>query len=156
VESASEPGATPTDDGGSSTGKWIAGIAATVIGGVLVWWLTSAGGPFDPQSPEIGIAALSPTPVVNVGQAASAGLTVRNDGDAAARRCKVLWSPFSENPNDSRYPATTEFSLDADASRDFTLRTASRYLVRGEIPMAAQVTCEETDSAVVTDSVTVR
>lgn len=55
-----------------------------MIGGVLVWWLPTAGGPLDKKSPDVRIAALSTLPVARVGDAPAASVTVRNEGDGAA------------------------------------------------------------------------
>ena len=43
----------------SSFGKWLAGIAASVTGALIIWWLTHPGGPFNPIPPT---ATLAPEP----------------------------------------------------------------------------------------------
>jgi len=36
-------------ESGSAAGKWVAGIAASIIAALVVWWLTSPGGPLNPE-----------------------------------------------------------------------------------------------------------
>ena len=52
-------------------------------------------------------------------------------------------------------PASLEFSLAPDESRELPLGTVATYTETGSIDMAAQVVCEETESSVVTDTVAV-
>lgn len=80
----------------SSVGKWAAGIAATVIGAVLIWWLTHAGGPLNPLKPTPSAAARPRIiefvvgPAV-AGESARANFSIYNDSDVAAEDCKVWW-----------------------------------------------------------------
>ena len=137
-------------------GKWIAGIAAAVVGGVLVWWLTSLGGPLDPQSPKVRFDALGAQSVALVGSTPSAMASVENSGDATATGCQILWSPFTDNPADTPYPASIDFSLAAGESRQMGLGTNRTYTDTGPVEMAAQLVCDDTKSAVATQTVTVR
>ena len=42
-----------------TVGKWVAGIAATIIAALLVWWLTHPGGVLDPKVPTTVPATVS-------------------------------------------------------------------------------------------------
>ena len=42
-----------SEKSGSSVGKWLAGIAASIIAALTIWWLTSPGGPLNPEDPEV-------------------------------------------------------------------------------------------------------
>jgi len=42
-----------SDTSGSAVGKWVAGIAASIIAALTIWWLTSPGGPLNPEEPEV-------------------------------------------------------------------------------------------------------
>jgi hypothetical protein len=139
----------------TAVGKWFAGVASAVLAAVLIWWLTSSDGPLDKAEPSVRIAALSTFPRAQVGQSPSANLTLRNEGDGTASRCQVLWSPQTDDPADSPYAASTEFSLGPGESREQELRTVSKYTEAGSVSMAAKLVCEEAESAVVTATVEV-
>jgi hypothetical protein len=42
-----------SEKSGSAVGKWLAGIAASIIAALGMWWLTSPGGPLNPEDPEV-------------------------------------------------------------------------------------------------------
>lgn len=145
----------PSQHPWNSVGKWMAGLASAVIGGVLIWWLTSSGGPLDRKEPSVRAVALSAFPRSQVGQTPSATLEVANEGDGTASRCKVFWSPVTDDPSDSPYAASTEFSLDPGETRELKLATAATYTQAGRIDMSAQVECEGVESTVLTATVSV-
>ena len=126
-----------------------------VIGGVLVWWLTSSGGPLDRKEPSVRAVALSTFPRSQIGQAPSATLEVANEGDGTASRCQALWSPFTADPGDSPYPASTEFSLEPGETREQKLATVSTYPQAGQYELGAQVVCDGVESSVITTVVSV-
>jgi hypothetical protein len=130
-------------------------LASAVIGGVLIWWLTSSGGPLDKKEPSVRIVALSTFSRSGVGLSPSATLSVANEGDGTASRCQILWSPLTGEPTDTPFPASTEFSLDPGESREERLATATTYTEAGRFEMAAQVVCEGVESSVVTATVSV-
>jgi len=80
----------------SSLGKWLAGIAAAVIGAVVVWWLTHLGGLLSPVTPtprprpSLKIIDFTVTHAF-VGERAQAGLTIYNEGDTTGEACTVWW-----------------------------------------------------------------
>jgi hypothetical protein len=136
--------------------KGMIGFLFTVLAGVLIWWLTITGGPLDPKNPDIHLTALSVYPVLKVGTSPAATASVENSGDGTATNCRMLWSPFTSNPKDSPYPATTDFSLGAGERKDLTLTTTSTYSQRGSYEMSALLICETDESRVVGKTVVVR
>ena len=106
-------------------GQYVAGIAATIIAGVLVAWLT---GLLDrilkPKEPEIKITNVGfkgeKPGVVPVGTPGSKRLlhvTVENAGQITAEGCR-LWTDFNETLDTS---LTNEFALKAGKSIEHTI-----------------------------------
>ena len=135
---------------------WFAGIAATVVGGVLVWWLTSLGGPFDRKEADPQLVALTTAGAALVGQPPAASATVRNDGDGTASSCRLLSSPFSNDVTDSPFPASGDFSLAAGQEKTLPLRTTATYATPGPTDMAAELDCEDKEPSRLTKTVLVR
>lgn len=80
--------------------NWALGIAAVVIGSLILFILTSPGGPLyefisHQKTPHIKIALVNtPEYVTNstgAGQIFSTEITVHNDGDAIASNCRAKW-----------------------------------------------------------------
>lgn len=96
--------------GGRVVGKWLAGVAASVAATLIVWVITQDGGsgnggdggggggtpPTAAPAPSVGIGAFNGPSFSQVGQQPTASITVNNDGDAAAVRCRIFWSPFTK------------------------------------------------------------
>lgn len=139
----------------TTAGKLIT-LAFAVAVPVLAWVLTHPGGLLNKPSPSVEVVSLSTFPTAQVGQAPAAEVTVRNDGDGTASHCEILWSPLTSDPDDSNYPATIEFSLAGGESLQRDLRVSVRYTQPGTFEMAAKVVCDDTESSVAAETVTVR
>jgi len=140
---------------GSAVRKGLIGLAFAVAAGVLVWWLTSAGGPLDPKKADIHLTALGVASVFKAGTAPAATASVENSGDETATECRILWSPFSANPGDEPFPASPDFSLSPGEAQDLPLGTATPYSQSGTYEMSAQLTCGADESEVRVKSVLV-
>jgi hypothetical protein len=111
-------------------GKWLAGIASAVIIGVVVWWLTSSGGPLNPVEPptpsptptplvlitkfEVGTVFIPPDSVID------ASFTVYNEGDATAKECSLWWHSHGA---DFAPSGTQAFSLRPQETRDLSVQS---------------------------------
>jgi hypothetical protein len=81
-------------------GKWLAGILATVVGGVILFLLTQEGGPFNPRRPppsprtpaqaHITITAFDADPAHLNGQMMGR-FTVYNDSETLAEGCHIYF-----------------------------------------------------------------
>jgi hypothetical protein len=78
--------------GWSDSTKWLFGLIGAVVTGLLVWYLTHAGGPLNPQpkpppkEPAITITAFR-LPIVLQTNNPEGTFTITNEGDAVARQC---------------------------------------------------------------------
>ena len=74
---------------GSAAGKWVAGIAASIIAALVVWWLTSPGGPLNPR-----VEVPHAPPITAAGDLYDEQLTstVVDAGQTKSLPVKDLWS----------------------------------------------------------------
>lgn len=81
----------PKSNGMLSVGKWLTGIAAAVIGGLVVWWLTSPGfSPLIRQQPSMRILDMTAPSLIGPGFV-KLDATAYNDGSALAEGCNVVF-----------------------------------------------------------------
>lgn len=85
----------------SSVGKWLAGIVASVLAALIIWFLTRAGGPLNPGSPideSKPILRIVDFQVTDapLGGRAHAKVAVFNEGEAAGEACSVWWYSGSD------------------------------------------------------------
>ena len=113
--------------------KWLAGIGAAVVGGLLVWFLTT--GPLAPVLRSIGPA---PSPDVKIithetetrinrsktHELASIRFELYNAGPVSAVRCVATWSYDGNHPDET----STRFDLPSKATRSVTLVQRLPYL----------------------------
>ena len=93
-------------------------ILATVIGAVIVFYLTSPGGLLNPPKKPVADLYIADTELLkaHVGHGAEMRFKVYNGGDADALGCAVYWESSEEFSQ--RYEAST---LDPNTSYRFTL-----------------------------------
>ena len=116
---------------GSPVTKLALGIVGSVVAALLVWWLTSSGGPLNPTPrPPSPPAPLSIVAAkindARVPGAATAQVTVYNNGTLAGEDCKVWWysgSAVADELARDRLPST------AAVSEVFGLRPAETRVV---------------------------
>jgi hypothetical protein len=85
----------------SSIGKWLAGIAASIIAALIIWFLTHAGGPLNRGTP-----IAEDKPILRIvdfhvtdaplGGIAHATVSVFNEGKATGEACRVWWYSGSD------------------------------------------------------------
>lgn len=81
-------------------GKWLAGILATICGGVILWWLTHEGGPLNPPRPQppdhvptpahITFTAFDAEPA-RLNSNVRGRFSVYNDGETIAEGCNIYF-----------------------------------------------------------------
>jgi len=136
----------------SSLGKWLAGIAATIIGAVVIWSLTHPGGLFNPvtptpqSKPNLKVIDFKVTNAF-VGERAQASLTVYNEGDATGEACKVWWYSGSavgmqlkQGLLPQQAAVSTEFGLRPKETQQISLSSLV-YTELGTFRSYAQVEC---------------
>jgi len=136
----------------SSLGKWLAGIAATIIGAVVIWWLTHPGGLLNPVTPtprpQPSLKIIDFT-VINafVGERAQASLTVYNEGDSTGEACAVWWysgSAVGRQLEQGLLPqeaaVSADFGLRPKETRQISLSSLV-YTEPGTFRSYAQVSC---------------
>ena len=74
--------------------KWISSLVVTVIGGLIIWYLTKPSEenksyPSGP-TPDLRILAFD-IPETPAGRGTAGNFTVYNDGDAIAEKCFINW-----------------------------------------------------------------
>jgi hypothetical protein len=105
-------------------GKWLAGILATICGGVILWWLTHEGGPLNPQKPPTPTRVHVPSPAhivitafdvdpdpVPLNSELTGRFTVYNDG------CNIFYG--DKNPDEG----VSESSFGVPPKQSYTLST---------------------------------
>ena len=119
--------------------RWIAGISATVIGALIVWWLTQPGGLLN-RKQHILILAFAPSSLVAIpSQPLSAHAEVYNDGNVPAQQCRVKWDIRGSKSE----PALTDvFGLRPENGREFTLQQAGVPDSPGTYNSSASVECK--------------
>jgi len=124
--------------------KWLSGIAATVIGGLLLWWLTHEGGPLKPKAPPR--PKESPAPTVRLldadidvpdvsktyGDRIKGTFVVYNEGDATAERC-ILWLLDG---------GSERFGLAPGERRKVVALSSSLFREHGTYRIVARISCE--------------
>lgn len=71
--------------------KWLSPVIATIIGGILMWWLTQSN--FSPFSggPDLKIISFEVPNEIYVGERVYAECTVFNEGRRTAEGCRLTW-----------------------------------------------------------------
>lgn len=123
--------------------KLLTGIAAAVVGGLILWWLTHEGGLLNPRrtsppprQPAPSIKLLDTdikTPDVSqrYGERMEGTFVVYNEGDATAEGC-VLW--FLEG-------GSKKFGLAPGERRQVVARTR-HFTEHGTYEVVARIACE--------------
>jgi hypothetical protein len=126
-----------TNSGWSEGTKWVAGVAATIVGGVILFLAVGPGGWFNPDPTPtppppaealISISEFDAPIVMENEEWAIASFTIANEGDAVARTCSMAGdvSPFGEEFSIQPHAVTTvewglhSFELQPD-TYDFTV-----------------------------------
>ena len=108
-----------------SLGKWLAGIAATIIGAVLVWLLTHPGGVLNPITPP----SPSPTPTAS----------------ASVSPTQTASIPSSKPPHAPAIQSTFGVPLFEEQQRLIKLRSGQKVSLTGEelwnAPALTEVSC---------------
>lgn len=135
------------DNGWSESTKWATGIASTVVGGVLLFWLTQGGGPLTPDEkppPErkaiVTISEFDLPFVVSGDENVVASFTISNEGDAVAQACQLQGDVS---------PVGDEFSIQPNGvtTIQWGVRT---YALEGDVSLTAIVQCANATSPPVT------
>ena len=85
-------------------GKWLGGLLATIVAGVVLWWLTHEGGPLNPRNPpapaphqisspaHVTITAFDVDPEpAHLNSTFNGRFTVYNDGESIAEGCNIYY-----------------------------------------------------------------
>lgn len=72
---------------------WLSGIAITVIGGLILWYLTKPSDPPKPQPTQYARVKIVDcnVPFTAVGAKAVGNITVYNEGNVLAEECEIWW-----------------------------------------------------------------
>ena len=73
--------------------KWLAGIGATIVGGLVIWWLTHPNGPLHMKQPSVKLVGGEielPDLSGRFGDTFKGTFTVYNEGDTTAERCVLF------------------------------------------------------------------
>ena len=137
---------------GSAVVKWLAGVAATVVGAVLISLLTRPGGLLNPAKPApvaqaiLKIVDLQITDA-HIGGSATADITVYNEGESTGESCSVWW--YSGSDVGKQLQQGLEASQSA-VSEDFGIRPKESkqihmsslvYTEPGVFPSYVQASC---------------
>jgi len=81
--------------------KWLAGIAASIVAALIIWFLTHEGGPLNPKSDPVEETAVLRIVDIDVTEAqvngrSHARVSVFNEGEATGESCSVWWFSGSE------------------------------------------------------------
>lgn len=125
-------------------GKWIAGIAASVVAAVVGYFLIGPGGVFNPKpqssGPQVRITAFNGPNYSSVGEVPQRIFTVSNIGDEFAQQCSIFWRPLGTND----HPLLSEqFSLAPNESKDLTMRATSPYSTADVFDEVADIFCRD-------------
>lgn len=71
--------------------KWLGGLLATIIGGVILWWLTQSGLAPLKGGPDLKITAFRLPEAIYAGERVYAEITVYNEGGRTAEGCRLTW-----------------------------------------------------------------
>jgi hypothetical protein len=127
--------------GEKGVGGWIAGVAATVVGGLILAVATGKLNLDEPNhEPNAHVVAF--TQFGNRSTAApSASITVENVGTGTAEDCVVHWRPGMANYGLPVDVTSAAFALDAGRSQVFTLSSQYTYGQTGKYSGSAWVVC---------------
>lgn len=84
--------------------KWLAPVIATIIGGVIMWWLTQSDIAPLKGGPLLKITAFHVSEPIHAKERVYAEVTVYNEGGRTAEGCRLTWYPsyyYNEWPNES-------------------------------------------------------
>jgi hypothetical protein len=128
-----------------------AGIAASVIGGLAIWWLTSPGGPLKPLRAEVVLSDFDVPERLAPSSRITANFTVYNNGDGVADECRVSWIYDKERDGDAFRPIQTSrpFSLVPKESKQLSMVHAISRERTYTYMQEAQVQCRNDSSTVV-------
>jgi hypothetical protein len=153
--------------------KWAAGIAAAVVAGLIVAYVSGA---FEKDEPEPAPTATpaptqtgTPAPAarvrisefvaqaVYVGNLPTARFKVYNGGDDSADRCYLYWNTVGATPDDQLIGVrvSDEFSVDPQDSHPATLTGLAPYLSARTITSGARVRCANTTSPLAIEQIVV-
>jgi hypothetical protein len=156
--------------------RWAAGIAATVVGGVLVAVLAGAFKDGPPDLPPTPTPTPTPTPSArvritqfslasrSVGEYPEATFKVYNAGEDTADRCHLEWHPLSTILGDHEAEFSDEFAGEAQFSDEFAVEPKMSYTLKlrgstqysaGLKVSAAKVECSNAKSEAETKSLIV-
>lgn len=140
---------------GSAKTKWLAGVASTVVAGLIIWFLTDPDGlsnlinPDDPppavKKPRPNLVLLDYSIRVNgktrrtvkVGEPVEFVFLVANDGDATAESARIRLDQMDTGGSDTSCEAATSFGLMAGEKQ--TLRYTWTYRRPGHYKAKAYV-----------------
>jgi hypothetical protein len=144
-----------TGDGLTTKGITVA-LLTTIVGGTLVWFLTTQpGSPFTHPHPII--IDFSPTTPAAVADRARATFRVENTGNDVGVDCKGFWTVDVRpgQPGAHFYVIEIDsFGLAEKEVRSGSL-TGREYPAEGDYQMALDVACSHGDSTTVTRTVSV-
>jgi hypothetical protein len=132
-----------------SAGKWLAGIAATVIGSLVVGYFTDwfgIGGP-----PNRAVAQVTSLNQFGnqVGQTPSAAITVENAGKKTATNCIVAWRSGGTGNFGPDQVNSIAFALTAAQSQTVNLTASLPWNGTGFITASAWIACSNSRSEAV-------
>lgn len=141
----------------SSAGKWLAGIAASIITALIIWFLTHSGGPLNPapspveDRPVLRIVDFQATNAP-LGGTAHATVSVFNEGKATGEACSVWWYSGSDVGKElasgllaSKSAVSYEFGLVPNQTKVVELDSLP-YIEPGVFRSYAQVSCMGTNN----------
>lgn len=124
--------------------KWLAGIAAAVVGGIVLYLLTGYGGLFKSKKAEVQIISFGPSPSTSLpGDDVQAHVEVYNMAEEApARDCKVQWTL----DGNSEVVTTQPFGLPPKSPGSFNLQRKAPD-APGQYKSKAVIGCADSVSA---------
>jgi hypothetical protein len=132
----------------SGLGGWLAGVAATVVAGVVGGLLTDWYGIGGPPNRAVTHVTAFTQYGNKVGTTPTASITVENEGKKTAENCVVHWQPgmtgiLASIPEEETSDA---FALDAGASRSWSLSSRRSYGTTGTYVAKAWIACSNSTS----------
>lgn len=116
--------------------SWMLGIVASVLGGVIVWWLTGENGLLrEPEERSVPVQLVhveltKDTSTFEVGEAVEYEIMVTNVGDQAARQCGFGAVAYHEDDDRSVQKGYTR-----PANETFGLRSGDAKTLAGTVPI---------------------
>ena len=138
----------------SSVGKWLAGIAASIITTLVIWYLTHSGGPLNPSpsddEPILRIVDFQITDAP-LGGRAHATVSVFNEGSVTGEACTVWWysgtnvaRELDEGRGASEAASSYEFGLPPGKTKVVEMDSLP-YTEIGEFRSYIQASCSGVD-----------